>query len=82
MNLSGIVIAVKPADLEEGKVRLQGLEGVDVHESDAATGKIVVTQEATSTEEQQEGLRRIQALPGVLYAQLVYYHCEESETES
>ena len=51
---------------------LRALPGVEVHQVEA--GRAVVTQE---TGEQEEGLRRIQALPGVLHAELVYHWFEE-----
>ena len=37
----------------------------------------MITQETASTAQQEEGLRRIQALPGVASAALVYHWFEE-----
>jgi nitrate reductase NapAB chaperone NapD len=71
MNISGIVIGIVPDQRDTCLDAVAALPGVDVHfvEGDRA----VVTQEAGSTAEQEEGLRRIQALPGVAHAELVYH---------
>jgi len=58
---------------------IEGLDGLRVHQEDATSGRLVVTQEASSDAEQAEGLLRLQRLPGVLAADLVYYHREEPE---
>ena len=71
MNISGIVVSLVPsASCLEA---LRSLPGVEVHRVEA--GRAVVTQE---TDDQEEGLRRIQALPGVLHAELVYHWFEEA----
>ncbi len=76
---SGIVVTARPRELGEVRRRIEGLDGLRVHQEDAASGRLVVTQEASSDAEQAEGLLRLQRLPGVLAADLVYYHREEPE---
>lgn len=75
MNVSGIVVGFAPGQRQRCLEALAALEGVDMHavEGDRA----VITQETASTAEQEEGLRRIQALPGVANAALVYHWFEE-----
>ena len=63
-----------PTGLAESVRRLEVLHGIEVQFTDAARGRIVVTQESATTEEQEEGLRRIQALPGLLSAELVCHY--------
>ena len=80
MNLSGILVVVSPTHLEDVAVALNGLAGVEVHHRDATTGRIIVVQEAESVDQEVDGLRRIQALPHVALAELVYHYFEDDET--
>ncbi|HHQ47437.1 MAG TPA: nitrate reductase formation protein NapD [Acidobacteria bacterium] len=79
---SGIVVTVRPAEMDRVRRSLEELEGVRVHQEDAASGRLVVTQTGGSDREQAEGLRRIQKVPGVLTADLVYYHRGEPDDDS
>ncbi len=82
MNISGILVVVSPSELEAGMAALKGLPGVEVHHTDAATGRIVVTQEAGTVNDEVEGLKRIKALPGVAMAEMVYHYLDEDELPS
>jgi len=73
---SGIVVTVRPQRLREVRRLIEALDGLRVHQEDEASGRLIVTQEAPSDAEQAEGLLRLQRLPGVLAADLVYYHRE------
>ncbi len=77
MNVSGILVVVSPSELEVGIAALNGLPGVEVHHTDEATGRIVVTQEAETVNDEVEGLKRIKALPGVAMAEMVYHYLDE-----
>ena len=77
MNVSGILVVVSPSELEAGIAALNGLPGVEVHHTDAATGRIVVTQEAETVNDEVDGLKRIKALPGVAMAEMVYHYLDE-----
>jgi len=46
MNLSGILVTAVPARLAEVTAALDAMPGLEVRQSDAATGRIVVVQEA------------------------------------
>lgn len=74
MNLSGIVVFVPPARLAESVVALNALTGVEVHHTQAESGKIVVVQESETVHDEIEGLKRIKAVPGVIAAELVYHY--------
>ena len=76
---SGIVVTAGPGRLAEVRRALEGMEGLRVHQEDPASGRLVVTQVAGSDAEQARGLERIQKVPGVLAADLVYYHREEPD---
>jgi len=74
MNLSGILVVAKPAHLTSVIEHLLALPGVEVHQVDEATGRIVVVQEADDVQAEADGLERIQKLPHVLVAQMVYHY--------
>lgn len=74
MNLSGILVVARPERLSAVISELDALPGIEVHQVDEATGRIVVVQEAASLEAEMEGLKRIQATPGVTLAALVYHY--------
>lgn len=57
---------------------LKALPGVEVHQEDPG-GRIVVVLEAEDVRAETEGLRRIQAVPGVLAAEMVVHYFEDDE---
>jgi len=56
---------------------LGALPGVEVHHRDATSGRIVVTQEGETVDDEVDGLKRIKALPNVILAEMVYHYLEE-----
>jgi nitrate reductase NapD len=76
MNISGIVVTVAPNHLPDVVTFLTELQGIEVHYQDPDHHRIVVTQEAESVGAEVEGLKRIKAIPGVVYAELVYHSFE------
>ena len=77
MNISGILVVVSPQRVESMVDQLSGLDGIDVHHIDAATGRIVITQEAATIRDEVDGLKRIQALPGIILAEMSYHNFED-----
>ncbi|CRI63873.1 Periplasmic nitrate reductase, chaperone NapD [Thiocapsa sp. KS1] len=77
MNLSGILVVVPPAQVEDATLALNALPGVEVHHAEPATGRIVVVQEAETVDEEVAALSRIKALPGVMLAEMVYHVFDE-----
>lgn len=77
MNLSGIVVAVSPPKLEEAINVLNAFDHIEVHQSDASTGQIVIVQEAQTTKQEIDSLKAIKALPMVTYAEMVYHYIAE-----
>jgi nitrate reductase NapD len=81
LNVSGIVVGCAPTRIDTCAAALSELPGVEVHAFDRERGRLVITQETASTGEQEDGLRLIQALPGVLHAELVYHYFDEGVLE-
>lgn len=77
MNLSGILVVAQRPWLTSVLAELERLPGVEVYQVDEATGRIVVVQEAEGVQAEAEGLERIQKLPHVVLAQLVYHYFAE-----
>ena len=81
LNVSGILVITPAERLQQTILRLSGLPGVDVHHTDPATGRIVVTQEADSVHAEIDGLKRIKALPHIILAEMVHHHFEEDRQQ-
>jgi len=78
MNISGILVVVPPERLEQAVLELNALPGVDVHHTDPATGRIVITQEGETIGAEVDGLKRIKDLPYVVLAEMVHHRFEDS----
>ena len=79
MNLSGILVVAQPEWQAQVVAGLQALEGVEVHQVEAETGRIVVVQEAEDINAEVAALRRIKALPHVMMAEMVYHYVADDE---
>lgn len=79
MNLSAIAVTAQPQWVDAVAQSLAALEGVEVFHTDAASGKLVVVQEAASVSAEVEGFKRIRALPHVLAADLVQHYFEHDD---
>ena len=80
MNLSGILVVVPPDAIETIVSQLDELPGVSVHHRDDPTGRIIVVQEAETVHAEVDGLRRIKALPGIIFAELVYHYLADDDS--
>lgn len=74
MNLSGILVSAKSEHLATVVEALRTLEGVEVHQVDEPTGRVVVVQEAEDIRAEMAGLRHIKTLPNVMMAEMVYHY--------
>ena len=79
LSISGIYVLIDPQYWESATNSLGDLPGVDLHHSDADSGRLVVTQETDSTQEHFDGLERIQSVVGVRMAGPVYHFVEEED---
>lgn len=82
MNISGILVVVRPEAFAESVARLNALPGVEVHHTDGVAGRIVATQEATSVRQEVAGLQRIKRLPNVVMAEMVYHYFGDGAEET
>jgi len=79
VNLSGILVVAQPGSREQVVASLSALEGVEVHQVDETTGRIVAVQEAEDIHAEIEGVKRIKAIPHVIMAEMVYHYLAEDE---
>lgn len=79
MNLSGILVIAQPDSQGQVVAALNALPGVEVHQVDEASGRIIAVQEAEDVHAEIEGLKRIKALPHVIMAEMVYHYIAEDE---
>lgn len=79
MNLSGILVVAKPAFLRQVLDALGESPGVEVHQVDEASGRIIVVQEAADIHAEIEGLKAIKALPHVVMAEMVYHYIADDQ---
>jgi len=77
MNLSAILVVTAPANLQSARTQLDQMAGVDTHQSDPASGRLIATIEAPTLKDEIDILKRIQALPDVAMAEMVEHHFEE-----
>lgn len=77
MNISGIVVTVLPQYVVKVTHDLSALPGLEVCQTDAVSGKLVVVQEAPSVGEEVESFKRIRAVPHVIAADLVQHYFED-----
>lgn len=79
MNLSGILVVAKPEWLEQVVENLATFEGVEVHEQDRETGRIVAVLEAADINAEIKRLKAIKSLPHVIMAEMVYHYLADDE---
>ena len=83
LNISGILVVVAPGHLDAVCASVATLQGIEVSQVDAASGRIVIVQEASDVASEVAGFARIRALPGVLCADLIcHYFGDQPATAS
>jgi nitrate reductase NapD len=82
LHVSSLVVHARPERADDIAGAVARLEGAEIHQR-IAGGKLIVTLETAGTAEIMQRLERINDLPGVISATLVYHHWEPvSEAES
>ena len=76
MNVSSIVVKTDQEHLQEVMDNINAIDLCEVHFNDDE-GKIVVTIEGENIDEQMNRMKKIQALPNVISANLSYSYTEE-----
>ncbi len=79
MNLSGIFVMAGPRHSAEVAEALNALPGVEVHQVEEGSGRIVAVQEAADIRAEMDGLKRIKALPHVVMAEMVYHYFADDD---
>lgn len=79
MNISSIVVQVKPEYYDEVKASLEGSGKCDYHFGEKEKGKMIVTIEGKDVSEEVEKLVFIQKTPHVLAADMMQTYQEELE---
>lgn len=77
MNISSIVVQVKPENYENVKDALEASGVCDYHFGDIEKGKMIVTVEGENVEEEIKKLVAIQQTPGVIAADMMQTYQEE-----
>ncbi|MBI5718893.1 MAG: chaperone NapD [Burkholderiales bacterium] len=75
MNISSLVVHVRPEQVAAVRAELSTWPGVEVPAA-APDGRLVVTVETTTDRESSECFTRIGTLPGVMSVALVYHQFE------
>mgnify|MGYP000626768217 CR=1 FL=1 len=77
MNISSIVIQAKPEYVEEIIAVCEANDFCDYHFHDVEKGKIIVTIEGENIDEEMSKLKKIQAIPHVICADMMMAYSEE-----
>jgi nitrate reductase NapD len=76
MNISGVLVRSRPEKLGAVRARLQEMTGVEVHGANP-DGRLVVTVEEHGNRAMADIVLRMQDLPGVIAASMIYHQYEE-----
>jgi nitrate reductase NapD len=74
--ISGVVVRSRHEDLADVASRLARLPGIEVHHLEASTGRVVITLETDSSDQEETRMACVRRDPGVLSAELVYHYVE------
>ncbi len=80
MNISSIVVQVKPKNYEYVKDTLEKSALCDYHFGDSTKGKMVVTIEGENVDEEIKKLVEIQKIEGVIAADMMQTYQEELDS--
>ena len=81
-SLSGLCITTRPENMAGVEDSLSRRPNTEVHARDPQSGKIIVVQECATVEDHRRSLREIQALPNVMYAELVMHYRDPDNLQS
>ncbi len=79
-SVSGLCITARPERLAAVEKMLNERSGLEVHARDPESGRLIAVQECATVEEHQQRLRELQALPGVLTAELVLHYTDQVDS--
>ena len=73
VHIAGLLVSAVPGQLGDLVGQLAVVPGLQVHARDDVTGRVVVTLETDSINEQEAQFTRVRTLCGVRAVDLVYY---------
>lgn len=76
MDIAGVVVHTRPADLAAVQAALAAMAGVEIHAIDQS-GRLVVTVEGDGYRQTSDAVLGLHQVRGVLSASLVYQHSED-----
>ena len=79
MNLSGVLVVTRPETLSSVALALSALPGVEVHQQDPDCGRLVAVLEAPDIAAETALLKLVQAVPGVVLAEMVTHYFPDDE---
>jgi len=80
MNLSGILVVTTPSEIDSVIEALNAMSGLEVHNIDRDSSKLIVVQEAEAIHDEVDGLKKIKKLPGIVLADMVYHYFAEDDS--
>ena len=81
-SVAGLCVTARPGDLDAVEALLSARPDLEVHARDDDSGRLVVVQERATIRGHRRGLEEIQALPGVLTAELVVHYNDPEAVDS
>ena len=76
MNISGVIVKAYPVHIHSIEKALVTMDGVEVHGNNE-DGRIVITVEDKNANNISDTLVKIQDVPGVLSASMIYHQFED-----
>jgi len=81
-SVAGLCVTARPDSLDEVEALLSARPDLEVHARDNESGRLVVVQERATVRDHRQGLEEIQALPGVLTAELVVHYADPESADN
>ena len=81
-SVAGLCVTARPDDLDAVEALLSARPHLEVHARDDDSGRLVVVQERATIRDHRRSLEEIQALPGVLTAELVVHYNDPESVDS
>jgi nitrate reductase NapD len=77
MNVSSIVIQAKKENIDRIVETVKSCDFCEYHFHDASIGKVIVTVEGVDIDEEMKKVRQIEAIPGVVSADMMMAYSED-----
>lgn len=81
MNISGVLVRARSNRYDEVLAALAGIRGAVIHQTEIASGSIVVTVEDGDGYSVEDSLLQVHLIDGIADASLVYQYSDDSLTK-